>query len=97
MDRPLLCAAVVLLWIISFLIYLNLSRYQVQYDRGRGIAVVVDKWNGKVQTVHLNKQNPVSERPKKTPALENDVQDRLKSKERKIALGVIEGIQNKEP
>ncbi len=97
MDKPLICAAIVLLWIISLLIYLNLNRYQVQYDRARGIAVVVDKWNEKVQTVNLNQQDAVSERPKKALSSQNDINDRLKPRERKTPPEVIEGIQNKEP
>lgn len=97
MDKPLLTVAIVLLWIISLLIYLNFNRYQVHYDRDRGVASVVDKWRGTVQTVPLNEQKFFVQEPRKAFSLKNDGDNNMKAQKQKITPAVIEGIQNKEP
>jgi hypothetical protein len=94
MDKPFFYVSILLIWIIGLMIFLNLSRYQVQFDRVNRVALVVDKWNGTVQTVPLGKHNSSLQEPKKSlSSKENDMKE-----ERKEATPVIiEGIQNKEP
>ncbi len=94
MDKPLFYVSILLLWIISLMVCLNLSRYQVQYDRVNGVALVIDKWNGTVRTVPLDQHKSSLQEPKGDSSLK---ENKMKTGRKEASLIIIEGIQNKEP
>ena len=97
MNKPILCTVIVLLWIISLVMYLIWNRYQVQYDYSKGVAVIVDKWDGTVQSFNLKQRDIALGGYKKNSTFENNINSRPQPKEQRILPEIIEGIQNKEP
>jgi len=76
------------------MICLNLSRYQVQYDRVNGVALVVDKWHGTLQTVPLNQHKTSLQEANKASSMK---EDDMKAGRKESTPIIVEGIQNKEP
>jgi hypothetical protein len=87
-NKPSVIIVVVILWITALAAYLILNRYQVRYDQGEGVAIILDMWNGKVQAMQVNGGNA----PQK-----NDAKNSVKEKEPR-SMPELEGtIQNKKP
>jgi hypothetical protein len=96
-NKPSVIVVVVILWIIAIAAYLVLNRYQVRYDSGEEVAIILDKWTGKVQAMQVNGKDVPLKAPDGLYPQKDDARNSVKEKEPKSMPELEGSIQNKEP